>query len=112
MAHDHAPSLYLGTCAQVRCVQLAIDNPANNGEMRVYNQFTEQFSVNDLASIITRKGKEAGLDVQVRHPACSWLQRCIPYRVSCCRQVSFGPLMLICASWRVITRLESRTAAC
>ena len=50
---------------QVRCVQLAIDNPASNGEMRVYNQFTEQFSVNDLASIITRKGKEAGLDVQV-----------------------------------------------
>ena len=49
----------------MRCVQLAIDNPASNGEMRVYNQFTEQFSVNDLASIITRKGKEAGLDVQV-----------------------------------------------
>ena len=50
---------------QVRCVQLAIDNPASKGEMRVFNQFTEQFSVNDLASIITRKGKEAGLDVQV-----------------------------------------------
>ena len=50
---------------QVRCVQLAIDNPASTGEMRVFNQFTEQFSVNDLASIITRKGKEAGLDVQV-----------------------------------------------
>ena len=56
----------IGRGAQVRCVQLAIDNPANNGEMRVFNQFTEQFSVNDLASIITRKGKEAGLDVQVR----------------------------------------------
>lgn len=50
-------------------MQLAIDNPANTGEMRVFNQFTEQFSVNDLASIITRKGKEAGLDVQVRLPA-------------------------------------------
>ena len=52
-------------CPQVRCVQLAIDNPASNGEMRVFNQFTEQFSVNDLAAIITRKGKEASLDVQV-----------------------------------------------
>ena len=50
---------------QVRCVQLAIDTPASSGEMRVFNQFTEQFSVNDLAAIITRKGKEAGLDVQV-----------------------------------------------
>ena len=55
---------------QVRCIQLAIDNPANNGEMRVFNQFTEQFSVNDLADIITRKGKEAGLDVQVCCSAC------------------------------------------
>ena len=60
---------------QVRCVQLAIDNPASTGEMRVFNQFTEQFSVNDLAAIITRKGKEAGLAVQVgvhrpnRHPS-------------------------------------------
>jgi hypothetical protein len=29
---------------QVRCIQLAIDNPAPKGEMRVYNQFTEQAS--------------------------------------------------------------------
>ncbi len=28
---------------QVRCVQIAIDNPAKQGEMRVFNQFTEMF---------------------------------------------------------------------
>lgn len=50
---------------QVRCVQLAIDNPANRGEMRVYNQFTEQFSVNDIASIVQKAGSKVGLDVQV-----------------------------------------------
>jgi UDP-sulfoquinovose synthase len=27
----------------VRCIQLAVDNTAGAGEMRVYNQFTEQF---------------------------------------------------------------------
>jgi nucleoside-diphosphate-sugar epimerase len=26
----------------VRCIQLAIDNPAARGQMRVFNQFTEQ----------------------------------------------------------------------
>jgi UDP-sulfoquinovose synthase len=33
--------------------------------MRVYNQFTEQFSVNDLAAIIQREGAKLGLDVKV-----------------------------------------------
>jgi UDP-sulfoquinovose synthase len=49
----------------VRCIQIAIDNPAAFGEMRVYNQFTEQFSVNDLARIVGTEGKKLGLDVQV-----------------------------------------------
>lgn len=53
-------------CPAVRCVQIAIDNPANKGEFRVFNQFTEQFSVNQLADIVTREGKKLGLEVEVR----------------------------------------------
>ena len=48
----------------VRCIELAVNNPAEKGEMLVYNQFTEQFSVNDLARIITEAGKKIGLDPQ------------------------------------------------
>ncbi len=36
----------------VRCVELACDNPANPGEFRVFNQFTERFSVNELADMV------------------------------------------------------------
>lgn len=50
---------------QVRCVQLAIDFPAAPGDFRVFNQFTEQFSVNDLARIVREQGNKLGLDVQV-----------------------------------------------
>jgi UDP-sulfoquinovose synthase len=50
----------------VRCIQIAIDNPADAGEMRVYNQFTEQFSVNDIAGLVQREGGKLGLDVQVK----------------------------------------------
>jgi UDP-sulfoquinovose synthase len=32
----------------VRCIELAVDNPADRGEFRVFNQFTEQFSVGQL----------------------------------------------------------------
>jgi UDP-sulfoquinovose synthase len=33
--------------------------------MRVFNQFTEQFSVNELAALITEAGKKLGLDPKV-----------------------------------------------
>ena len=31
---------------------------------RVFNQFTEQFSVNELASLVTKAGSKLGLDVK------------------------------------------------
>jgi UDP-sulfoquinovose synthase len=49
----------------VRCVELAIANPANPGEFRVFNQFTELFSVGDLAAIVQKAGKAMGLKVEV-----------------------------------------------
>lgn len=51
--------------SQVRCIQIAIDNPAARGEMKIYNQFTEQFSVNEIAALVKREGDKLGLNVQV-----------------------------------------------
>ena len=36
----------------VRCIELAVANPAEPGEFRVFNQFTEQFSVLQLAELV------------------------------------------------------------
>src|SRR4029450_2654271 len=36
----------------VRCIELAVDNAAEAGEFRVFNQFTEQFSVSELAELV------------------------------------------------------------
>lgn len=49
----------------VRCVELAIANPANPGEFRVFNQFTEMFSVGDLANMVQKAGSALGLKVEV-----------------------------------------------
>lgn len=38
----------------VRCVQLACEHPAGAGEFRVFNQFTESFSVRELADLVER----------------------------------------------------------
>jgi UDP-sulfoquinovose synthase len=51
----------------VRCIEIACENPAGKGECRVYNQFTEQFSVLDLAKIVEAAGKKLGLNVEIDH---------------------------------------------
>jgi len=47
------------------CVELALLNPAERGEMLVYNQFTESFSIRDLAVAVQHAGKELGLAVEI-----------------------------------------------
>src|SRR5438270_5609281 len=47
----------------VRCIELACLNPAARGECRVYNQFTEQFSVLDIALKVREAGKDLGIKV-------------------------------------------------
>lgn len=51
----------------VRCVEIAIANPASVGEFRVFNQFTEQFSVGDLAMTVKKAGIALGVDVEIHH---------------------------------------------
>jgi UDP-sulfoquinovose synthase len=36
----------------VRCIELACENPADAGEFRVFNQATEQFSLDELAKLV------------------------------------------------------------
>jgi UDP-sulfoquinovose synthase len=56
---------YLNIKDTLRCVELAALNPADRGEFRVFNQFTEQFSVAELASLVQRCGAELGYEVEV-----------------------------------------------
>ncbi|MGH9698756.1 MAG: NAD-dependent epimerase/dehydratase family protein [Candidatus Acidiferrales bacterium] len=51
----------------VRCIELALLKPAAPGECRVFNQFTEQFSVLGLAQMVEAAGKKLGLKVKVDH---------------------------------------------
>lgn len=49
----------------VRCIELALLTPAAAGEFRVFNQFTELFSVADLADKVKEAGQALGLKVEV-----------------------------------------------
>ncbi|MDS3862439.1 NAD-dependent epimerase/dehydratase family protein [Thermosynechococcaceae cyanobacterium BACA0444] len=49
----------------VRCIELALLTPAAAGEFRVFNQFTELFSVADLADKVKEAGQALGIKVEV-----------------------------------------------
>ena len=51
----------------VRCIEIACLNPAARGECRVFNQFTEQFSVLEIAQMVKIAAKKLGVEVQVDH---------------------------------------------
>jgi UDP-sulfoquinovose synthase len=56
---------YLNIIDTLQCVELAVANPAQAGEFRVFNQFTEQFSILQLAELVQKAGAEVGIDVDV-----------------------------------------------
>jgi UDP-sulfoquinovose synthase len=51
----------------LQCVELAVTNPAEAGEFRVFNQFTEQFSVIDLAHLVKHSAEHLGYSVEIQH---------------------------------------------
>ena len=51
----------------VRCIELAVLNPPAAGEYRVFNQFTEQFSVGELAERVRLAAAPLGLSVALRN---------------------------------------------
>jgi len=58
---------YLNIQDTCNCVALSLDNPAKKGELRIFNQFTETFSVNDLADKVRSVGNALGLRVKTNN---------------------------------------------
>jgi UDP-sulfoquinovose synthase len=57
---------YLDIRDTVRCIELACLNPAEPGEMRVFNQFTEQFSIRELADMVVKASVELGITAEIK----------------------------------------------
>ncbi|MCT1715832.1 NAD-dependent epimerase/dehydratase family protein [Dermabacter hominis] len=58
---------YLNIEDTVRCIELACANPAQPGEFRVFNQFTESFSVEELAVKVVAAASTLGIDAHINH---------------------------------------------
>lgn len=56
---------YLNIKDTLQCVELAALYPAGYGEFRVFNQFTEQFTIMDLANMVKTVGDSLNLSVSI-----------------------------------------------
>jgi UDP-sulfoquinovose synthase len=56
---------YLNLLDTLQCVALALENPVDAGKLRILNQFTEPFSVNELAERVRSAAKTIGIDVKI-----------------------------------------------
>ena len=57
---------YLNIKDTLQCLRLAVENPADAGELRIFNQFTETFSVNELAARVQAAGAKMDIDVKIK----------------------------------------------
>ena len=57
---------FLNIVDTLQCVQLAAENPPENNEMRVFNQFTEVFTVKALAELVAKCASKKGVAAEVR----------------------------------------------
>lgn len=56
---------YLNLLDTLQCVALAAASPPDTGQLRILNQFTETFTVNELAERVERVGNGLGLSVKI-----------------------------------------------
>jgi UDP-sulfoquinovose synthase len=57
---------YLNIKDTLNCVYLSLESPAKTGELRIFNQFTEAFTVNELAKRVQKAGNGLGLNVEIK----------------------------------------------
>jgi UDP-sulfoquinovose synthase len=63
----HQTRGFLNIRDTIACVELAVANPAERSDFRVFNQFTEQFSVMELAELVKQAGEHLGYSVEIQH---------------------------------------------
>jgi UDP-sulfoquinovose synthase len=51
----------------MQCLTIAIENPPQAGEYRVFNQFEECYTVEELAEKVREAGSRIGLNVEIEH---------------------------------------------
>tara|TARA_Y100000768_G_scaffold83130_1_gene59285 strand:- start:464 stop:994 length:531 start_codon:yes stop_codon:yes gene_type:complete len=57
---------YINVIDTIKCIKIALENIPQKGELKIYNQFTEQFSVLELAKLVKNSLKHINVEVEVK----------------------------------------------
>ncbi len=58
---------FLNILDTLQSIGLVVENPAKPGEMRILNQFTEQFSINEIAKMVQEASASLGMKTEISH---------------------------------------------
>ena len=58
---------YLNIEDTLQCIDKSLNTPAGKGELRIFNQIMETFSVRELAELTQKVGEKQGYNVEVKH---------------------------------------------
>src|SRR5437773_7251705 len=56
---------FIALVDSIKCLSIAVENPPDPGEYRVFNQLDEVYSVRELAEYVSRTGDGLGLQVKI-----------------------------------------------
>ncbi|MFQ6053889.1 MAG: NAD-dependent epimerase/dehydratase family protein, partial [Candidatus Bathyarchaeia archaeon] len=56
---------YIALRDSIQCLTIATENPPDGGEYRVFNQFDETYSVNELARHVVKAAGEIGIEARI-----------------------------------------------
>ena len=59
---------FLALRDSMQCLTIATENPPDKGEYRVFNQFDETYTINELAETVQKVGKKLGCEAAIQHP--------------------------------------------
>lgn len=58
---------FLSISDSIQCLMLAIENEIDEGEYRTWNQFAEQFTINEIAKTVVNVGEGYGIIGKIEH---------------------------------------------
>jgi UDP-sulfoquinovose synthase len=58
---------YLNIKDTLQCIEASEKNPADKGELRIFNQIMETFTANQLAELTQKVGNKLGFNVKINH---------------------------------------------
>jgi UDP-sulfoquinovose synthase len=58
---------FLALRDSIQCLNIAMDNPPEKGEYRVFNQYDEPYFIDELAQKVKKASKKLGIDATINH---------------------------------------------